>query len=140
MKPTKKTLTCRCGATSKPFQPGVGCDYIANVEVESGFYCLFLEAGESLYVCLSCRRKLDAVKAILVDVLGRKVAEWFSTTQLFTCPDLPAPEKPQKPEWETNPELYECEECSPKPGSPTLCNRCYSVRSDAGRNWKGLRP
>jgi hypothetical protein len=35
--------------------------------------------------------------------------------------------------------LYECESCSSKPGSPSLCSRCFAARSVAGENWRGPR-
>ncbi len=39
-----------------------------------------------------------------------------------------------------HPELYECESCSRKPGSPTLCDRCLTERSNAGNAWVGPLP
>jgi hypothetical protein len=36
-----------------------------------------------------------------------------------------------------NPELYECAECSAKPGRPTLCRRCVIARDAAGDDWMG---
>lgn len=38
------------------------------------------------------------------------------------------------------PDLYECSECSGKPGSPMLCARCLAARKAAGSNWIGPRP
>jgi hypothetical protein len=37
------------------------------------------------------------------------------------------------------PELYECEACSAKPGSPSLCLRCLAARRLAGSTWVGPR-
>src|SRR5208282_2295306 len=39
------------------------------------------------------------------------------------------------PSAETRPELYECVDCSQKPGAPTLCARCLSARAAAGNAW-----
>jgi hypothetical protein len=35
------------------------------------------------------------------------------------------------------PQLYECEACSSKPGSPTLCADCLRARAKAGKAWIG---
>lgn len=37
-------------------------------------------------------------------------------------------------------DLYECEECSSKPGSPTLCRGCVERRNRVGALWRGARP
>ncbi len=39
-----------------------------------------------------------------------------------------------------DPSLYECETCSAKCGSPTLCDRCLAARKAAGRLWEGPLP
>ena len=36
-------------------------------------------------------------------------------------------------------DLYECEECSRKSGSPRLCSRCLEARDKAGNAWRGAR-
>lgn len=36
--------------------------------------------------------------------------------------------------------LYECEDCSSKPGSPDLCSDCLARRNVTGLDWKGPRP
>jgi hypothetical protein len=37
------------------------------------------------------------------------------------------------------PDLYECDECSQKPGSPRLCDRCFAARAAADSKWIGPR-
>ncbi|GMV20034.1 MAG: hypothetical protein AMXMBFR56_82580 [Polyangiaceae bacterium] len=39
-----------------------------------------------------------------------------------------------------DPSLYECAECSAKPGSPSLCRRCLEARAAAGDKWRGPLP
>lgn len=34
-------------------------------------------------------------------------------------------------------EVYECDLCSVKPGSPSLCPRCYDARTKEGDKWRG---
>lgn len=39
-----------------------------------------------------------------------------------------------------NSDLYECDTCSSKPGTPTLCGRCLDARAKAGPlKWRGPR-
>ena len=38
------------------------------------------------------------------------------------------------------PDLYECDACSGKVGSPTLCTSCQFRRSRAGKEWRGRQP
>lgn len=47
------------------------------------------------------------------------------------------PPPAQRPTRAQRPDLYECELCGPKPGSPELCGRCRVASQRAGNAWIG---
>ena len=44
-----------------------------------------------------------------------------------------------QPTYQDRPDLYECESCSAKSGTPVLCDGCCEARDAAGDAWVGPR-